>query len=191
MSSEVFDYVFTHPVLNKTIDILSLNQFKRQSETQTLPKPNIEELSCSELNKAVFLASVLACSEKEEHQQKAMSLAILSYLDNKNKDFASYCYIILSRVDVVQQGQHLHELVEDNKFLFTFDEALTLELSAKRALASLQLPGIDPIIISHFQRQLWNELQKADRIVAISGPTSSGKSYMVQNHIIELCKTKR
>ena len=125
-----------------------------------------------------------------------MSLAILAYLENKDKEFAkefaTYCYIILSRVDNIQQGQHLHEVISEEKsFLLKFDEALNLELSAKKALASLQLPDKKlPIYISHFQKKLWAELHSADRITAISGPTSSGKSYMVQNYIVDLCKTR-
>jgi DNA replication protein DnaC len=191
MTQEAYDYAFSHVTLNKAIDSLSLKQFFRQSKTQgSLNNELTEELSERELNKAAFLASILACSENEEHQQKAMSFAILAYLEKRNVPFASYCYVILSRVDNIQQGKHLPEILENQKFRLHYDEALNLELSAKRALASLQLPNLEPIYLTRFQKDLWAQLQKTSRVIAVSGPTSSGKSFMVQNHIIEVCKAR-
>jgi hypothetical protein len=191
MSGQVYDYAYMHSTLNKVINILSIRQFYRESRQQSslVVKEN-EQLPKSELNKAALLASVLACSDQEEHQQKAMAFAILAYLDRKNKEFAAYCYIILSRVDNIQQGQHLHEIFNGKKFSIKLDEVLTLELSAKRSLASLQLPGLDTIFTSHFQRKLWDQLESNEKVMAISGPTSAGKSFMVQNHLIQLCKTR-
>jgi len=190
--STIFDAAYNDKVLNSAIRTLTFRQFLRESGAQLIdwdPKHN-NQLQDTDLKRAAFLTSVLASSNKDEHRQKAMSFAILAYLDKPNIQFASFCYLILSRADNIQQGQHLTKVLKNEKFLLKYDEILNLEISSKRALALLQLTDTPPIYLSHFQRQLWQSLQTNTHITAISGPTSAGKSYMVQNHIIKSIREK-
>ena len=168
-----------------------LRQFFRESRVEP-PESESKAMSVTinDLRKASFLASVLSSSPKDKHKEKAMSLAILAYLDNPNQLFSSLCYIILSRTDNIQQGKHLTKFLENGHFLIKFDEVLNLEIAANRALARLEFEEEyeNPIYLSLFQKQLWSELKKNNRLMAISGPTSSGKSFIVQTHIVQLCK---
>jgi replicative superfamily II helicase len=188
----IYDYVFKHEVLNKAIEELMLKQFLQES----LGIPQVVDYFENEtfelkMSKASLLASVLACSSVVEHQQKALSFAVLSYLNKKDTQYASFCYIILSRLHNIQQGSHLRELLDKDQFKINFDEELNLELSVNRALSALNIPGSSKrIYLNEFQRLIWSALEQQHRLIAISGPTSAGKSFMVQNHIVKMCKEK-
>jgi len=193
--SSIWQYTFDHAILNEVLDILTLRQFYRETKTEPMREVDKQaiELSSTKLNKAAFFASILASSPTDEHKQKAIAFAILAYLEKQNRQYASYCYIILSRTDNVQQGIHLPQMFNtvDDQFLVQFDKVLDLEISVARALATLRLDEKDKdIYLSRFQKQLWQELRESSRILAISGPTSSGKSFMVQNYFVQLCQRK-
>ncbi len=190
--SSIFEYAFNHPILNEVLDTLTLKQFFRESNTTQVGPANEQfSLSETELNKASLLASLLASSPNDEHKQKAISFAILAYLEKRNRQYESYCYVLLSRSRNIQQTRHLSKIFnsEKNSLLVKFDDVLDLEISLERALASLQLHD-SQIYLSDFQKRLWQGLNEAIQIMAISGPTSAGKSFMVQNYITELCRKK-
>lgn len=191
--SSIWQYTFVHPILNEVLDSLTLRQFFRETNTKPAPEADKRaiDLSDKKLNKAALIASILASGPNDEHRQKAIAFAILAYLEKRTRQYAGYCYIILSRTDNIQQGKHLPQIFDINKdqFLVQFDDVLDLEISVARALATYQLPDSE-ICLSRFQKQLWQELEKGSHIMAMSGPTSSGKSFMIQNHLVRLCQKK-
>lgn len=191
--SSIWKYVFDHPILNDVLDSLTLSQFYRDTNTEPDLEADIQAIDISDidLNKAAFIASILASGPNDDHKQKAIAFAVLAYLAKQNREYASYCYIILSRTDNIQQGKHLSQIfdVSKSQLLVQFDDVLNFEISVARALATLQLPDRE-IYLSGFQKELWEELQKKGPLLAISGPTSSGKSFMVQNYLIQLCLKK-
>ncbi len=193
-STSIYKYAFDHHVLNDVLDILTLRQFLRESKTQPASPEDQQatELLDLELRKSALLASLLASSPLDEHKQKAIAFAILAYLDRQDMQYASYCYITLSRTDNIQQGKHITQIwnEEKNDFCVRFDGALSLEIAVSRALAALQISGTE-IYLSRFQKQLWQELGRKNRIMAMSGPASSGKSFIVQNRIVQMCLGKR
>lgn len=188
--ASIWEYAYNHHTLNEVLDTLTLKQFHRETKIESVPEQDETSLSNTELKKAALIASLLASSPVDKHKQKAIDFAILAYLEKQNRQYASYCYVILSRTDNIQQGMHLPEVINSSKeqFLVQFDDVLDLEISVARALAALTIDN-HSIYLSKFQKQLWTELKQDDRILAISGPTSSGKSFIVQNHFIQLCKS--
>lgn len=189
----IYQYASDHPILNSALDALALRQFFRESQTKPA-NPEYQkatDLTNLDLSKAALLASLLASSPIDAHKQKAIAFAILAYLDKQDTQYGSYCYITLSRTDNIQQGKHIKQIWNEEKsdFCVRFDGALSLEIAVDRALAVLRISDTD-IYLSHFQKQLWQELGRDYRIMAMSGPASSGKSFIVQNRIIQLCLEK-
>ncbi len=188
----IYDQAFKQTILDETIKELMLKQFLHES----IGSRQIEDFQKVDtfdhkVSKASLLASILACSSKPDHQQKALSFAVLAYLDRKDLQYASFCYIILSRLQNIQQGKHLKGLIDKDKFTISFNEEINLELATNRALAALKMPGSNKTIyLNEFQKTIWAALERQHRLMAISGPTSAGKSFMIQNYIIKFCKEK-
>jgi len=59
----------------------------------------------SSIQKSAWVASLLASSNNEEHQSKALSFAILAYIKKRGNDeeemYERYLYIVLSRIERV------------------------------------------------------------------------------------------
>lgn len=151
----IWEHAFNHSTLNEVLDVLTLRQFYRETNTEPASKRDIKaiDLPSVKLEQAAFIASILSASPKEEHKQKALAFAILAYLDNKNAQYASYCYVILSRTNNIQQGEHLPELFTKgtNLFKIKFDEMLNLELGVARELSYLQVVDRE-LFLSAFQK---------------------------------------
>ncbi len=189
-----YEYAFNHPVLEEVLNKLSILQFFVENGV-AIGKDYEEATALNEqdIAHAALIASFLAMSEDDRHKQKALAFGILLYLQKKeNAQYASYCYIIFSRTGNIQQGKHLPLLIDESgdRFKIVFDEVLNAELSTKRAASVLQHGAETPIYLSDFQKKIWNELHTNKRIIGITGPTSSGKSYIIQSYIFELSKKK-
>ena len=184
--STTYDYLFENDVLNNLIDVLTIKQFIRESNT-VLSEEYVDLVNYSEidLSKAVFFASILALSKKDNHQQKALAFSILTYLEKKDITFSQFCYLILSRTTNIHQGRHLIEYVDsqNDQFLRPSDVILDMELSVNRSLYRLDLPDVK-IHLNRFQKTLWDVLSQND-LIAISAPTSSGKSFIIQNFLVD------
>lgn len=184
--STTYDYLFENDILNNLIDVLTIKQFIRESNT-ILSEEYFDRVIYSEINlsKAVFFASILALSKNDNHQQKALAFSILAYLEKKDITFSQFCYIILSRTNNIHQGRHLVEYVDsqNDQFLRPSDVVLDMELSVNRSLSKLILPDMK-IHLNQFQKTLWDVLSQND-LIAISAPTSSGKSFMIQNYLVD------
>lgn len=189
-----FDYAYSDPILQKVIDALTLRQFLRENKITAVHEyKEAVTLVNEELVQAAFLSSILASSPNEQHRQRAIAFATLLFLDSPNsKQYASYCYIIFSRTGNIQQGKLLPIIDKKaDKFLVQFDGLLSLELSTQRSLSFLELPDLEPIYMSDFQKKLWEALEKKKPSISISGPTSSGKSFIIQSHLLELSRLKK
>ncbi len=168
-------------VLNEILDLLAENQFYREF--------NIDEhkpIDEGKLRKAAWFASILAMSNDETMQTKALSFAILTLLEKEDDSlFLNYSYIIISRTGNLPLSVHLKKVIDENidKFNVYFDDALNLEIGLKRALLRIEVAD-RTFYGSSFQKRLWDHLNNKKHI-AISAPTSSGKSFMVQNYIVD------
>lgn len=138
--------------------------------------------------KSAWVASLLASSDDESHQSQALSFAILSYIKYRNTEhqeiYERYLYIILSRVGNLQTFETVRREEAEVKFeeelISSLDSALSLELSTD--LDEYELD--DGTVLSSFQKDILDALT-AGKDVAISGPTSSGKSFILRKFIEE------
>jgi len=183
---KTFESANNHPIFNTVLDLLAENQFYRELNLDFK-----EEISEGDLKKSAWIASILALSKDENMQSKALAFGILALLGNKDDPlFVNYCYIIISRTGNHPLSIHLKQIIDENldRFNVIFDDALNLELGLKRALSKIELTK-KTLYGSSFQKKLWDSLNTKNHL-AISAPTSSGKSFLVQNYIAEMFKQK-
>ena len=138
------------------------------------------------IRKSAWIASILASSENDDHRRKALAFGILAYLKYRGGSrevvYERYLYIILSRLGDLPAVENLvaEEKREeyDRELVSSFDSVLSMELGTN--LGEYGIGGGD--YLSDFQNDIYDALLTgAD--VAISGPTSSGKSFILQRYI--------
>jgi len=143
-------------------------------------------ISEEQLRKSAWIASILASSDDDEHRKKALAFGILAYLrkrESNQKDlYERYLYIILSRVGDLPAVGNLVDDEEREEFetelISSFDSVLSTEMETYR-----QFYGVgDGDYLSEFQTEIFQALTDG-KDVAISGPTSSGKSFILQRYI--------
>jgi len=186
MKMKTYESCYIHSTLNNILDKLVQNLFYKEYKLE-----NKVEISEDDIEKAAWIASILAFSPNEKHKTKSLSFAVLLLLkDPSSTLYINYCYVIISRIGDLPLGVHLKQVIEEDidKFNVYFDEALNMELGLKRASSKILLHN-KTIYISDFQKHLW-ELLQTNKHLSISAPTSSGKSFMVQSFIIENCVKK-
>jgi len=136
--------------------------------------------------KSAWVASILASSDDDEHRTKALAFGILAFLKYQDRDqsdvYERYLYIILSRLGDLPAVENLVEGDEregyDQQVVSSFDSALALELGTY--LEEYAVGSGD--YLSEFQTEIYDALSDG-KDVAISGPTSSGKSFILQRYI--------
>lgn len=137
---------------------------------------------------------MLASSESDEHRRKALAFSILSYIKYQDKEYEElyrqYLYIVLSRlgnlpafdnVDATETG-----ITFEREALDSLDAILASELITTRHEHAIQ----DGFVLSRFQREIYGHLIEGGD-VAISGPTSSGKSFTLRRYIDQRIKSDR
>ncbi|QLC34351.1 DEAD/DEAH box helicase [Halarchaeum sp. CBA1220] len=140
----------------------------------------------SQIQKSAWVASLLASSDDEEHQSEALAFAILAYIKYRDEEYSEvyerYLYIVLSRVGNLQTFDTVRreeaEASFEEELISSLDTALSLELSTDLERYELD----DGTILSSFQKEILDALN-AEKDVAISGPTSSGKSFILRKYI--------
>lgn len=183
---EQFDNIYTNQSLDNLIEKLVINLLSRKIDSVSTI-----EIDFSEIRKAVWLASILAESENEQHLKKVQDLAILLFLNNQNDlEILKVTYILFSRIGNLTATNHLKKLVntEDEKFFFE-DIILTQELIDKRAKNSI-LVNDKPYLLTDFQRNLFENINE-EKYISISAPTSSGKSFILKKYIEEQLKKNK
>lgn len=177
---EQFDKIYTNQRLNSVIEkqVIKLLSYKIDSVSSI-------ETEFYEIRKAVWLASILAESESEQHLKKVQDLAILLFLNNQNDlEILKVVYILFSRIGNLTATNHLKNLLNsENRNVFTEDIILTQELIDKRFENSI-LVNDKPYLLTDFQKSLYETI-KEEKYISISAPTSSGKSFILKKYIEE------
>lgn len=143
------------------------------------------------LRRAIWLASILACSEDSSHKNLAQLLAGLLYTRySDNPQLAAIAYVLYSRSGNLIATKHLKSLYgDDDKFRTYFGSNIDFEVIDKIAENSVLIEEKDTLF-SDFQKELWQTLLSHDYL-SISAPTSAGKSFIVQNFIAKQIKENK
>lgn len=180
---EQFDKIYTNQTLNSVIEKQVINLLSYKIDSVSAIKTEFNEI-----RKAVWLASILAESENEQHLKKVQDLAILLFLNNQNNlEILKVVYILFSRIGNLTATNHLKNLLNsENRNIFVEDIVLTQELIDKRFENSI-LVNEKPYLLTDFQKSLYETINE-EKYISISAPTSSGKSFILKKYIEEELK---
>ena len=176
---------FEHKTLSKVIYNYTLNLMPNIFDA--IKSVEIEE---NELKKSIWLASILSNSNNNDHKRKAQLFVALLFLNNRdNIEILKICYILFSRIGNLTATKFLDNLYikkEENpvnlRAKYDFGDLLSHELlfeREKKIISSFN----NSFLITDFQEELWQSLNNISEI-AISAPTSSGKSFIIKQFLI-------
>ncbi|MFL6876885.1 DEAD/DEAH box helicase [Pseudomonas marginalis] len=146
-----------------------------------------EEISVSpqKLQHATWLASIISLSKSEALKNLANSFGALLYLyAPTNPTYQRACYILQSRSGNLLSSKHIPNIFADGKYLSSFGTLLDLELGTTRGRLTHELAGAGKFVFTDYQAKLWYAIQSGSN-VAISAPTSAGKSFIIRRYIVE------
>ncbi|REC43520.1 MULTISPECIES: DEAD/DEAH box helicase [Chryseobacterium] len=180
---EQFNKIYTNQSLNSVIEKQVINLLSKKIDAVSTIDTDFNEI-----RKAVWLASILAESENEQHLKKVQDLAILLFLNNQNDlEVLKVAYILFSRIGNLTATNHLKNLVNtEDKNTFFEDIILIQELIEKRFENSI-LINEKSYLLTDFQKNLFEKI-KEEKYISISAPTSSGKSFILKKYIEEELK---
>ncbi|WP_442845087.1 DEAD/DEAH box helicase [Leeuwenhoekiella sp. H156] len=186
------DQAFNHTSLLEVFSIINFNFLHSNHFSYTRNKE--KEIEFKLLRKAVWLCSILASSDIEDHRIRAQRFASLLYLTNTEKKENTYiigvCYVLFSRLGNLTATRFFKELISKgspSKSPFPFlgyDGLLSLELSLQRQHNTINTDA-GAVLLTSFQRKLWNGLNETSNL-AVSAPTSSGKSFIIKQYLAEV-----
>ncbi|MEL4280996.1 MULTISPECIES: DEAD/DEAH box helicase [Shewanella] len=146
------------------------------------------DLHNDEIKKATWLASIAALSDNDKERNMANAFGALLHLtDKENEIYKRACYILQSRTGNLITSSHIPKLFQKDNILKDYGTLLNFELAAHRALLEHEFSDKTKIFFTEFQKKLWEHLNSGEN-VAISAPTSAGKSFIIKKYIIELVK---
>ncbi|WP_448103961.1 DEAD/DEAH box helicase [Pedobacter panaciterrae] len=184
-TNSLLESIVSHPLINKMIDDLTFNQFYH--ERLKIPAITIKY---SDIRKAIWLTSILASSDFDEHRNKAQILASLLYLQNpEDTNIGRAVYVLFSRIGNLTgagllkcEASNYGDLSIGNEIgVDAYDASLMLELALERAKKTIS-SNSELIMTTRFQKNLWDQLYSNDKII-ISAPTSSGKSFIIKKFL--------
>ena len=110
--------------------------------------------------------------------------------DTGNEVYKRACYILQSRSGNLITSAHIPKIFnkETNAHLGDYGTVLNFELAANRAILQHTFSDETEIFFTKFQKSLWESLIERKN-VAISAPTSAGKSHIIKKYIYELVST--
>lgn len=185
--NRTFVTLTVHPLITKLINDLTFNQlYHKKLGLPALP------VSQADIRKGVWLTSILAFSDVDEHRNKAQVLASLLYLQYPdNLSIRSVVYVLFSRIGNLTGTALLKDSTANTQGLVVgkpdnsdfYDSALSIALSAEKVNKTIK-SGREEILTTRFQKDLWVKLSSNNRVI-ISAPTSSGKSFIIKKFLKE------
>ncbi|MCI1187787.1 DEAD/DEAH box helicase [Hymenobacter sp. DH14] len=183
-----YQAAYEHSLLNSVTDNLILNTFinTRIASGAAVVQNQKIAVHIQDIRKCVWLASILANSAHEDHRRKAQTFAALVYLNYKDDiDIARAAYVVMSRAGNLIATKFLAILFDANdiatNFKLDFGSSLNYELESERESSTIEISK-NYFLTTRFQRNLWEKLN-ARQNIAISAPTSSGKSFIIKKYI--------
>lgn len=181
MGYETYNAAISHPVFIEVFDSLLENLFlnnRKQKEIISIPILKIK--------KATWLASIGSLGEGDKEKNLSSAYGALLYLsDTDNEVYAKACYVMQSRTGNIISSTHLPKIFKNKKYQNDFGSMLNMELAGNRAELEQNFSDGSEVYFTKFQSKLWNSL-KSKKNIAISAPTSAGKSFIIKKYIYEL-----
>ena len=155
--------------------------------TNTLPTGTLDTTS---LHQLIQSAAILADSTDGDHRQAAYRIAIdvFNLHACELPNLPNFLHIIFGKLGNFPAVDHLHRLVGQEKH-YAIPSGPLQEL-VLHELANTVTVGASTIVLTDFQRGLWNSLESA-QVVSVSAPTSAGKSFALQQYLVKSLMTDK
>lgn len=181
MSNETYNSAISHPVFVEVFDNLLENLFLTNRKQK-----DVINISTSRIKKATWLASIGSLGDGDKEKNLASAYGALLYLsDTDNEVYTKACYVMQSRTGNIISSTHLPKIFKNKKYQNDFGSLLNMELAGNRAELEQKFSDDSEVYFTKFQSKLWNSL-KDKKNIAISAPTSAGKSFIIKKYIYEL-----
>ena len=131
----------------------------------------------AELDKLLYCASVLAHSSESAHVSIAQNIALNSALIASTPEILERTAIILTELGNLPSAAYTESKLKAKRSSLTS----ILQRNIIRELNSVSV-GAHTVALTDYQKQIWNSLEEGDDL-AISAPTSAGKSFLVIEHL--------
>lgn len=142
-------------------------------------------ISPEKLQHATWLASIIALGESEALKNLANSFGALLHLYAPNNPvFQRACYILQSRSGNLLSSKHIPNIFKSGQYQSSFGTLLDLELGSTRGRLTHKLESGGEFVFTDYQAKLWAAI-RAGSNVAISAPTSAGKSFIIRRYIVD------
>lgn len=180
--SQIYSQAANHEDFVTVFDKLLEKLFLEDKVTDKVHVDLVEE----DIRKATWLASIAALSSNDKERNMANAFGALLHLtDRENEIYKRACYILQSRTGNLITSSHIPKLFHKKDILEDYGTLLNFELAAHRALLEHEFSDDTKIFFTKFQKDLWESLNAREN-VAISAPTSAGKSFIIKKYILEL-----
>ncbi len=146
----------------------------------TLPHDILLETSgpdAAELDKLLYCASVFAHSSESAHVSIAQNIALNSALIASAPETLERAAIILTELGNLPSAAYTESKLKAKRSTL----ASILQRNLIRELNSVSV-GTHTVALTDYQKQIWDSLEGGDDL-AISAPTSAGKSFLVIEHL--------
>lgn len=142
-------------------------------------------ISSQRLQSATWLASIIALGESEALKNLANSFGALLHLyEPHSSAYQRACYILQSRSGNLLSSKHIPNIFKEGQYQSSFGTLLDLELGSTRWRLTHKLESGGEFVFTDYQARLWSAI-RAGSNVAISAPTSAGKSFIIRRYIVD------
>jgi len=179
MSETTASKALMHPDFQEVFNYLIKYLFLKNRKETELPSLPMESI-----RRATWLASLISLGDEKERSIASSFGALLYLYDSKNELFLKACYILQSRAGNIVSSKHLEGLYKDKNIINHFSVPLDFELTSQKVLLEKEFEGEETVYFTHFQKDLWRQLVDGNN-VAVSAPTSAGKSFVIKKYIFE------
>jgi len=142
------------------------------------------------VQKLLQAATVLAASTAPAHRQAAYRVAVdaFSLYGDQLPNLPNLLHVIFGRLGNFPAVDHLYRTLRQEK-QYAIPSGVLHELVEHESANMIAVGGTE-VVLTDFQHALWQSLDK-DAVVSVSAPTSAGKSFALQQYLVNALLTDK
>jgi hypothetical protein len=178
MIDELSTRVWESPQFHDAVQLVEVAWLKRE-----LGVVAGESVPLEKAGKIIRAAAILACSDQQSHRETAFRAATCVYdlVGCTEIPMDQALRVVLSRLGNFPSLATRSDV--DTALPYLPFSLVTEEL--EKATARSVTVNEERLVFTNFQYDLWSKLSAKERI-ALSAPTSAGKSYVLQNYLVSV-----
>ena len=175
---ELADKVWSNPAFHEAADRIQRAWIARETGTSTDQLPPMTEVA-----KVVRASAILACSQHSEHRERAYRAATSAFelFGNRQLPLDQATRVVFARLGNFPAMLTRSAVADAREYM---PLRLVTEELAQSEGRTVMLRD-NAVVLTEFQHRLWTKLRRRQRL-AITAPTSAGKSFILQNFLASL-----